>query len=329
MKRILILVVVACLFGACHNLKKATDKVEEGYAEVSGTVVNYKSNKVVVQIFGNDTVVSLPVDEKGNFKGRIFMKDFAYARVCSGNKAAVPAYLAPNVELNLQFDVALVNKGDFNKVKVTGKNVVETKMMVDYYKKQLFPASQELFVLNPVDFKQKMIEVSAHNEKVINDFVAKNKSLDNNFVDMFKIQVQVPLAVSYFYYPMYHQMFCPKDKSKTPEDFNIFDKRLPKNDMGVYTKVYRYKTYEVSYWNNLLLGKVAHLQGDMVKFFNTYIDELKNLELNQMIKDDVANNLVMQNYKGVPENIKSILKARYKEIVKNEAYISHLDKMMK
>jgi len=328
MKRILILVVVACLFGASHNLKKATDKVEEGYAKVSGTVVNYKSNKGLVQVFGNDTVVSFPIDEKGNFKGEIFMKDFAYARICSG-KSAVPAYLAPNVELNLKFDVVLVKKGDFNKVKVSGKNVDETKMMVDYYQKQLFPSSQELFVLKPVDFKNKMIEVSAHNEKVINDFVAKNKSLDNNFVDMFKIQVQVPLAASYYYYPMYHGMFNPKDKSETPKDFNIFDKRLPKNDIGVYTKIYRYKTYEVSYWNNLLLSKVAHLQGDMVKFFNTYIDELKNVELNQMIKDDVANNLINQNYKAVPENIKSILKSRYKEILKNEAYISHLEKMMK
>lgn len=328
MKRILVLVLVAGLFGACHSLKKTAAESSKDYALVKGTVKNQDSPKVYVQIFGNDKVEILEVDDKGNFEGKINMNDFAYARICNGKKAAIPAYIAPGVELSLTFDVAEVKNGNFSGVKVKGKDTEETEMMVKYYQKQIFPQTQELFVLKPVDFRNKMTEITAANEKIVDDFVSKNKGLNPEFVRLFKLQIQVPLASSYFYYPMYHNMMAPNDKSEVPADFNIFDDKLPKNDVNVYSKVYRYKTYEVSYWNNYLLSQVAHLQGDMEKFFSTYMDKLEALKLNQMIQDDIANNLIFQNYKGVPDNIKEILKKRYKELIKNPQYLSNIEKLM-
>lgn len=327
MKLLLILVVMACSLGACHNIKKASGDAEQGYAKVSGKVVNFKKERIAIQLMGVDTLVYLPIDENGVFMGEVLMNGFTYARICNG-KFAVPAYLYPGVEMNIEFDVDQIKKMDYSNVKLQGKNIGETKMMLDYYQKQIFPSSQELFVLNPVDFKKKMLEVSAHNLKLVDDYVAANKSLNKKIVDMFKVQLQVPLAASYFYYPMYHGMFCPKDKTPKPEGFNIFDERLPKNDIEVYNKVYRYKTYEVSFWNNAILAKVAQFQGNMVKFANAYVDVLKALKINQQIKDDVANNLMNQFYNQLSEDGKAVLKSRYKEVMKNKKYISILENKM-
>lgn len=54
-----------------------------------------------------------------------------------------------------------------------------------------------------------------------------------------------------------------------------------KNDIGVYQKVYRYKVYEVSYWNNLLGEKLAGLMSEPEQFVNAYIDELNKLGLHE------------------------------------------------
>ena len=55
------------------------------------------------------------------------------------------------------------------------------------------------------------------------------------------------------------------------------------------------------------------LQSDMIKLFNTYIDELKSLKLAQPIMDDVANNFIMQQYKAAPDNIKEPISRSCKE----------------
>lgn len=144
---------------------------------------------------------------------------------------------------------------------------------------------------------------------------------------MFRIQVKVPLAASYFYYPMYHSLLNREDQSEEPDHFNIFDEMLPKNDIGVYQKVYRYKVYEVSYWNNLLGEKLAGLMSEPEQFVNAYIDELNKLGLHEQIRDDVGNNFVMQYYNELPEEAVLILKSRYKEIVVNPKYLKEIERV--
>lgn len=95
---------------------------------------------------------------------------------------------------------------------------------------------------------------------------------------------------------------------------------LPKNDIDVYQKVYRYKIYEVSYWNNLLGEKLADLMSEPEHFVNAYIDELNKLGLHQQIRDDVGNNFVMQYYNELPEDARQVLQNRYKEVVSNPVY---------
>ena len=192
-------------------------------------------------------------------------------------------------------------------------------MMSDYYEKQWFPSTQEMFVLPPADFKQMMDSIVRYNDAVITEFVKKTPC-DPEFERLFRIQVKVPLAASYFYYPMYHSLLNREDQSEEPDHFNIFDEMLPKNDIDVYQKVYRYKIYEVSYWNNLLGEKLADLMSEPEHFVNAYIDELNKLGLHQQIRDDVGNNFVMQYYNELPEDARQVLQNRYKEVVSNPVY---------
>lgn len=320
MKRVIFLVLIACTFCACYNTNAHS-------AKVSGNIVNAVGEKVVLQVQSLDSLYSFALDSNGHFEGEIEIEEGLYARIVN-NKVVVPIYLEPGTDIELSYDRLDIKKGDFDKVTVTGKNIIETKMLLDFYSKQITHSSQELFVLTPNAFQAIQHETANSNLKIIDDFVAANSSIDKDFVQLFKYQAQLTLAASFFYYPQYHIMMNKADKSIIPDNFNFFIDRLPKNDPNVYTKVYRYNTYEVSVWNSLIMNKVQSLQPDMEKLFNTYFDELMDLKLAQVILDDVANNVIMQYYKNVPDNIKAIFKNRYVKVIKNKRYLNSYKTMM-
>ena len=248
-----------------------------------------------------------------------------YIRLANG-KAAFPLYLQPGKSVRLKMDVKSVLEGDYESVEFLEGSNPETRMMVDYYQKQWFPSTQEMFVLPPNDFKQLMDSIVRFNDRIISAFVKKN-TCDPAFVQLFRIQVKVPLAASYFYYPMYHSLLNREDKSEIPADFNIFDRLLPKNNIDVYRNVYRYKIYEVSYWNSLLGEKLANLMSEPEQFVSAYIDELNKLGLHEQIRDDIGNNFVMQYYNELPKEVVLILKSRYKEIVVNPKYLKEIERV--
>ena len=253
---------IACLW-ACNPIHGV---------KVSGDLLHYKVDKLYFEICGQDTTITVALDSTGNFETILPLKEAGYVRLANG-KAAFPLYLLPGKSVRLKMDMKRVQEGDYESVEFLEGDNPETRMMVDYYQKQWFPSTQEMFVLPPDDFKQFMDSIVRFNDRIISAFVKKN-TCDPAFVQLFRIQVKVPLAASYFYYPMYHSLLNREDKSETPADFNIFDRMLPKNDINVYRSVYRYKIYEVSYWNNLLGEKLADLMSEPERFVNAYIDEL-------------------------------------------------------
>lgn len=299
---------IACLW-ACNPDNEVT---------VSGSLLNYKGNKLLFEICGQDTAITAMSDSTGRFEVRLPLKEAGYVRLANGN-VAVPLYLKPGQTVQIEMDVQKVREGNYEVMKLMKGDNPETKMMLDYYKKQWFPSTREMFVLPPVDFKQTMDSIVRYNDAIITDFVKKTPC-DPAFERLFRIQVKVPLAASYFYYPMYHSLLNRDDRSEEPEHFNIFDEMLPKNDINIYHKVYRYKIYEVSYWNNLLGEKLAELMTEPEQFVNAYIAELNKLGLHQQIRDDVGNNFVMQYYKQLPGDAQQVLRNRYKEVVANPVY---------
>ena len=306
---------IACLW-ACNPIHGV---------KVSGDLLHYKGDKLYFEICGQDTTITVALDSTGNFETILPLKETGYVRLANG-KAAFPLYLLSGKSVRLKMDVKSVQEGDYESVEFLEGDNPETRMMVDYYQKQWFPSTQEMFVLPPADFKQFMDSIVRFNDRIISAFVEKN-TCDPAFVQLFRMQVKVPLAASYFYYPMYHSLLNREDKSETPADFNIFDRMLPKNDINVYRSVYRYKIYEVSYWNNLLGEKLADLMSEPERFVNAYIDELNKLGLHEQIRDDIGNNFVMQYYNELPEEAVAILKNRYKEIVVNPKYVKEIERV--
>ena len=304
---------IACLW-ACNPINGV---------KISGNLLHYKGNKLYFEVCGQDTTIAVALDSTGAFEADLPLVKAGYVRLANG-KAAFPLFLQPGKSVRLKMDVKSVLEGDYESVEFLEGSNPETRMMVDYYQKQWFPSTQEMFVLPPSDFKQLMDSIVRFNDRIISAFVKKN-TCDPVFVQLFRIQVKVPLAASYFYYPMYHSLLNREDKSDIPADFNIFDRMLPKNDIDVYRDVYRYKIYEVSYWNNLLGEKLANLMSEPGQFVNAYIDELNNLGLHEQIRDDIGNNFVMQYCNELPEEAVSILKNRYKEIVVNPKYLKEIE----
>lgn len=306
---------IACLW-ACNPI----DGVK-----ISGDLRHYKGNKLYFEICGQDTTIAVILDSMGAFEANLPLEQAGYVRLANG-KAAFPIYLQPGKSVRLKMDVKKVLEGDYESVEFLEGSNSETRMMVDYYQKQWFPSTQEMFVLPPNDFKQLMDSIVRFNDRIISAFVKKN-TCDPAFVQLFRIQVKVPLAASYFYYPMYHSLLNREDKSEIPADFNIFDRLLPKNNIDVYRNVYRYKIYEVSYWNSLLGEKLANLMSEPEQFVSAYIDELNKLGLHEQIRDDIGNNFVMQYRDELPKEAVAILKSRYKEIVVNPKYLKEIERV--
>lgn len=306
--RLMMFLWIACLL-ACNSNDKTP---------VKGDLQNYKGKKVYFEICGQDTTIAVVLDSMGAFEANLPLKEAGYVRLANG-KAAVPLYLRPGKNLQVKMDVRKVQNGDYKSVEFLQGDCAEIQMMLDYYQKQWFPSTQEMFVLPPADFKQMMDSIVRYNDAIITEFVKKTPC-DPEFERLFRIQVKVPLAASYFYYPMYHALLNREEESEVPDHFNIFDEMLPKNDVDVYRKVYRYKIYEVSYWNNLLGERLAGLMSEPERFVNAYMDELNKLALHEQIRDDVGNNFVMQYYNELPEDARQVLRNRYKEVVSNPVY---------
>lgn len=306
---------IACLW-ACNPNDAVT---------VSGSLLNYKGDKLYIEICGQDTTITVVLDSTGRFETLLPLKEAGYVRLVNG-KVTVPLYLKRGRAVAVEMDVRKIREGNYEGVRLIEGNNPETRMMLDYYQQQWFPSTQEMFVLPPADFKQMMDSIVRYNDAIITEFVKKTPC-DPEFERLFRIQVKVPLAASYFYYPMYHSLLNREDQSEEPEHFNIFDEMLPKNDIDVYRKVYRYKIYEVSYWNNLLVEKLVNLMSEPEQFVNAYIEELNKLGLHQLIRDDVGNNFVMQYYKKLPGNARQVLQNRYKEMVTNPVYQEKIEEM--
>ena len=261
--RIVVCLLIAC-FGACNQ------RVNEDVV-LQGQLMHYKGDKVYFEMAGVDSLLSTPLDSTGCFFIRFPLERSIYVRVMNG-KATFPLYLAPGVKVRMEMDVDRVKQGEYGSVVFPDGINKETRMMVQYYENQWFPSTQEMFVYPPEDFKKLMDSLVSYNDRLIDDFLVENPGeYDRRFVDLFKIQIKVPFAMSYFYYPAYHALLNPEDDSEIPADFNIFDTLLPKNDSIIYQQVYRYKTYEVSYWNQCLLQELSAWSDEPAQFFELYL----------------------------------------------------------
>ncbi|MFR7811786.1 MAG: hypothetical protein ACLU4N_22470, partial [Butyricimonas faecihominis] len=172
--------------------------------QISGDLFHYKGDKLYFEICGQDTTITVALDSMGSFEAVLPLTKAGYVRLANG-KAAFPLYLQPGKSVRLKMDVKKVQEGDYESVEFLEGSNSETRMMADYYQKQWFPSTQEMFVLPPNDFRQIMDSIVHFNDSIISAFVKKN-SCDPAFVKLFRIQVKVPLAASYFYYPMYHSL---------------------------------------------------------------------------------------------------------------------------
>lgn len=317
--RIFTLFLAACLWACSQNPEPA---------QVTGKLTHYKGDKVYFEICSQDSILKVALDSTGSFTASLPVTESSYVRLMNG-KASFPLYVKPGMKVQLEMDAEQVKEGDFESVKFPAGVAPETQMMVYYYQNQWFPSTEEMFVKTPVEFRQMMDSIIRYNDQVVDDFWAKQGGeWDRTFVDLFKIQIKVPMAASYYYYPMYHSLLNRADTSEIPEDFNFFDELLPKNDSIVYNKVYRYKVYEVSYWHNEIGARLANLSGDPEAFLNAYIDQLKALDVHRQLKDDLGNNLIMQYAQVDSQAIKDILIRRYPEIVMKASYRKQIEKAL-
>lgn len=299
MVRLFVIFLIAC-FWACNQHFK-------GEVSITGRLTHYKGDKVYVEVCGQDSLAKASLDSLGRFELRVKLKEAGYARLMNG-KAACPLYLQPGGKYRLEMDVEKVKRGAYESVVFPDGVNKETRMMLYYYENQWFPSTVELFVYPPVIFRELMDSVVAYNDAVVDDFLDKDAGrYDREFVELFKWQIKVPFAVSYFYYPMYHALLNPEDSSEIPEHFNLFDGMLPKNDVKVYNRVYRYKTYEVAYWNHVL---------GVAESFGDYWNRLAALKLHPQIREDVAYHFVMEQAKNLSEEDKQAVRGRYEEFIR-------------
>ncbi len=123
-------------------------------------------------------------------------------------------------------------------------------------------------------------------------------------------------------------MLNPNDRNLIPADFNFLAEELPHNNIEIYTKVPKYKTYEITIWTNKLLEKAKPFLEDSNKYYKTYIDEIIKLDIHSEIKDDLAQGFLIGNYQAAPEEIQKMFRDRYKEILVGKEYIAKFETLI-
>ena len=298
---------IACLWACNTHIKEAV---------VKGKVTNALGSRLYVEICGQDSLLQTRLDSTGHFSFEFSLSDGAYVRLVNG-KAALPLYVTPGMIINLEMDAQKLREGDYASIVFNEGLNGETQMMLDFYSKQWFPSSQEMFVCSPAEFKHLISQVVRYNDSIIDAFgVESGTACDPLFVKLFKYQVKVPFAMSYFYYPMYHSLLVKQDTAAVPDNFNIFDNTLPKNDSLVYNKVYRYKTYEVAYWNDRISTAMLNEQVPDSNVVATYFEKLSALQLLPQISMDVAQAFFSQQVEGLSLDEKALVE-KYINVLKD------------
>ncbi len=291
--------------GAC-NPKEQTE------VSLRGRIDNRLGDKVVLDVCGQDSVFEVPLNAEGRFAFNVKLANGKYARLLNG-KAVFPLYLAPGMEMELEVDAQEVKRGNYTSVTL-GKGISkETQMMAHYYEHQWFPSSQEMFSQEPDDYRKLLQAVVNHNDSIIDAFLKQDsEKYDQRFVKLFKLQIKVPLAVSCFYYPTYHNLLGARSDKELSEYIDVFDKMLPKNDSAVYNNVYRYKTYEVAYWNNIVTDALVDVADEDI--VNAYFDKLEELNVLPQIRRDAARIFFMQEVTGLSLQEKDLIEKRIGEL---------------
>lgn len=299
-----LLIGVVCLW-ACNSGK-------QNEASLSGRITNRLSDHVELDFCGCDSVLKVVLDTAGYFTLKVELSDGKYVRLTNG-RATFPLYLAPGMNVELEMDALKVKRGNYTSVTFeTGINK-ETRMMANYYEHQWFPSSQEMFSQEPDDYRKLLQAVVNHNDSIIDAFLKQDaEKYDQKFVELFKLQVKVPLAVSCFYYPTYHSLLGGEDNKESPVYVDLFDKILPKNNREIYNSVYRYKTYEVAYWNNIVAAALADVAEE--DFVNAYFNKLEELNVLPQISRDAAQIFFMQEVTDLSQAEKDLIKKRMEEL---------------
>jgi len=274
MRKFLILI-FACSIGACV-FAKDTNFIIKG----NGSFLNDKS--VSIEIPASDTTINISVSE-GHFSQELSIDQGQYARLLIG-KQVFPLWLKPKGKLKLNLKINNLDFTTFKDIVLNPQKNQETLLMNDFYAVQELPQKEEIFPLVPEEFKAQIIAYNAKNIGMVDDLTVLYSKVDTAFVRLFKYQTQVPLAFNYFYYPQFHHMMNPNDESDIPEDFNIFNTLLPKNDLYVYSNVYRYPLYENSYWHNSILAEIdAGSYSDINSLATDYKKQLASKHLDPAI----------------------------------------------
>lgn len=298
------LISIACLVACNTSIKREVS--------LNGQIKNPLSKNVVLDVCGQDSVFEASLDADGRFTFRVEVSEGKYVRLLNG-KAAFPLYLAPGMEIDLEMDAQKVKEGNYTSVIFGKGSNKEIQMMTHYYEHQWFPSSQEMFSQEPDNYRKLLNAVVSYNDSIIDAFLKKDEGkYDQRFVELFKLQVKVPLAVSCFYYPMYHSLMSQENVENLPEYVDVFDEVLPKNNRYIYNNVYRYKTYEVAYWNHKVAAALADVaEEDIV---NAYFDKLEELNVLPEIRRDAAGIFFTQEVTGLSQAEKDLIKKRMEEL---------------
>ncbi len=173
MKKIMFLTVILLTVISCK-------KEEKNYVTFSGKITNKNSNSIT--IFSQQTGYKkvIPVEENGNFKDTLNIKDGFYN--LSDGKEVTFVYLQKGDVINMTLDT---NEFD-ETVTYTGKGFEESNLLAKYYlAKEKLTLNQDLLSLPKKDFDAKIKEAIDELNKQL-----ENPALDKNFVTAQKQEIE-------------------------------------------------------------------------------------------------------------------------------------------
>lgn len=317
MRKIIIILIIVFIAIAIACNKKNTiivnGKITNPIDEPTGLSINYF-----------DRIDTIVVDTDGTFFAEIILDEEHLGWFGHGHYA-IPLYLVPGANINLEFNAENSKGWRFIDAQITGEGSKASAFLYSLDLKLKKPLREELVKMKVDSFAAIMNNIEQNTSGDIENFIANNSPSDK-FIERIKLKQKVELAIKYLNFTKYHQYSNSQDKP-IPSFFQEYIDAIPLDDEENCKEIseYRYFLYQYHQDNIDKKMKASGLKRETVAYINQLADEIIALNAPQEIKDDIARWEFSVFYKR-PDSLRQVYRARYGDVVKNQEYIDEFEK---
>jgi len=293
-------------------------------ATITGTISNSDAKDFIIENYLLESKDTITIAD-GKFSDVIRVEKPGYFGAVIGN-IRLNLFLEPGDVLNLNLDEEFIKKNGLGSTDIKGS--APTKLYAELSSISLRKEFKKALALPADTFKN--IADNEYNIKIQMTDSVKNLGLLNNYsYKLISLLNKIEYTQNYMYFTQYHKRFAPTDTLPIPEGFSQIGNDITIDDSTLFKEVPSYKYFVIGKYEDSIKKELekAGLEHNSPEYINQSINKIISLNANQAVKDNLGN-MILGSYTYQSDSAKTIVKARYKEFVKNEKFIKEFETLL-